>query len=66
MGRRSTRKVIISGVRTPLGDFGGSLQTVEPRDLMMIAKKESNSGKIRVVTVCLQILKGGITECLNE
>ena len=61
-----TRKVIISVIRTPLGDFGCFLQTVEPLDLMMVAMKESNFRMIRLVTVWLQILKGGITECLNE
>ncbi|NWG01913.1 MAG: thiolase family protein [Syntrophaceae bacterium] len=33
--------VIVSGVRTPIGDFGGSLQTVKPFDLMMTVMKES-------------------------
>jgi len=33
--------VIVSGVRTPIGDFGGSLQTVKPIDLMMTVMKES-------------------------
>ena len=33
--------VIVSGVRTPIGDFGGSLQTVKPLDLMMTVMKES-------------------------
>lgn len=33
--------VITSGVRTPIGDFGGSLQAVKPLDLMMIVMKES-------------------------
>lgn len=33
--------VIASGVRTPIGDFGGSLQPVKPLDLMMIVMKES-------------------------
>ena len=35
------RVVITSGVRTPIGDFGGSLQPVKPLDLMMIVMKES-------------------------
>ncbi len=36
------RKVVIaSGVRTPIGDFGGSLLTVKPFDLMMTVMKES-------------------------
>ena len=36
------RKVVIaSGVRTPIGDFGGSLQPVKPFDLMMTVMKES-------------------------
>ena len=36
------RKVVIaSGVRTPIGDFGGSLQPVKPLDLMMTVMKES-------------------------
>ena len=33
--------VIVSGVRTPIGDFGGALQTVKPFDLMMTVMKES-------------------------
>jgi acetyl-CoA C-acetyltransferase len=33
--------VIVSGVRTPIGDFGGSLQPVKPLDLMMTVMKES-------------------------
>jgi len=33
--------VIASGVRTPIGDFGGSLQPVKPFDLMMTVMKES-------------------------
>lgn len=33
--------VIASGVRTPIGDFGGSLQAVKPLDLMMSVMKES-------------------------
>jgi acetyl-CoA C-acetyltransferase len=32
---------IASGVRTPIGDFGGSLQPVKPLDLMMTVMKES-------------------------
>jgi acetyl-CoA acetyltransferase len=28
------KAVIASGVRTPIGDFGGSLQTVKPLDLI--------------------------------
>jgi acetyl-CoA C-acetyltransferase len=36
------RKVVIaSGVRTPIGDFGGTLQPVKPLDLMMTVMKES-------------------------
>jgi acetyl-CoA C-acetyltransferase len=36
------RKVVIaSGVRTPIGDFGSSLQPVKPLDLMMTVMKES-------------------------
>jgi acetyl-CoA C-acetyltransferase len=36
------RKVVIaSGVRTPIGDFGGALQPVKPLDLMMTVMKES-------------------------
>ncbi|MBP1699070.1 MAG: thl 1 [Deltaproteobacteria bacterium] len=36
------RKVVIaSGVRTPIGDFGGSLQPIKPLDLMMTVMKES-------------------------
>ncbi len=36
------RKVVIaSGVRTPIGDFGGSLQPVKPVDLVMTVMKES-------------------------
>jgi len=36
------RKVVIaSGVRTPTGDFGGSLQPIKPLDLMMTVMKES-------------------------
>ncbi len=36
------RKVVIaSGVRTPIGDFGGSLRPVKPFDLMMTVMKES-------------------------
>lgn len=35
------RVVIASGVRTPIGDFGGSLQPVKPLDLMMTVMKES-------------------------
>lgn len=36
------RKVVIaSGVRTPIGDFGGSLQPVKPLDLLMAVMKES-------------------------
>jgi len=38
----SMKKVVIaSGVRTPIGDFGGSLQAVKPLDLMMSVMKES-------------------------
>ena len=38
----SMKKVVIaSGVRTPIGDFGCSLQTVKPLDLMMSVMKES-------------------------
>jgi acetyl-CoA C-acetyltransferase len=33
--------VIASGVRTPIGDFGGTLQPVKPLDLMMTVMKES-------------------------
>jgi len=33
--------VIASGVRTPIGDFGSSLQPVKPLDLMMTVMKES-------------------------
>jgi acetyl-CoA C-acetyltransferase len=33
--------VIASGVRTPIGDFGGSLQPVKPFDLIMTVMKES-------------------------
>jgi acetyl-CoA C-acetyltransferase len=33
--------VIASGVRTPIGDFGGTLQPVKPVDLMMTVMKES-------------------------
>jgi acetyl-CoA C-acetyltransferase len=33
--------VIASGVRTPIGDFGGALQPVKPVDLMMTVMKES-------------------------
>jgi len=33
--------VIASGVRTPIGDFGGSLQGVKPLDLMITVMKES-------------------------
>jgi acetyl-CoA C-acetyltransferase len=33
--------VIVSGVRTPIGDFGGVLQTVKPFDLMITVMKES-------------------------
>lgn len=33
--------VIASGVRTPIGDFGGTLQSVKPLDLMMAVMKES-------------------------
>ena len=33
--------VIASGVRTPIGDFGGSLQPIKPLDLMMTVMKES-------------------------
>src|SRR4030042_1574648 len=33
--------VIVSGVRTPIRDFGGSLQTVKPLDLLMTVMKES-------------------------
>jgi acetyl-CoA C-acetyltransferase len=33
--------VIANGVRTPIGDFGCSLQTVKPLDLMMTVMKES-------------------------
>lgn len=33
--------VIISAVRTPIGDFGGTLKTVMPLDLMKIAMEES-------------------------
>ena len=32
--------VIASGVRTPIGDFGGSLQPVKPIDLMMTVMEE--------------------------
>ena len=35
------RVVIASGVRTPIGDFGGSLQPVKPLDLMMTVMKDS-------------------------
>lgn len=36
------RKVVIaSGVRTPIGDFGGSMQTIKPLDLMMKVMNES-------------------------
>jgi acetyl-CoA C-acetyltransferase len=36
------RKVVIaSGARTPIGDFGGTLQPVKPLDLMMTVMKES-------------------------
>ena len=36
------KKIIIaSAVRTPIGDFGGSLQAVKPLDLMVIVMKES-------------------------
>ena len=36
------RKVVIAGgVRTPIGDFGGTLQPVKPLDLMMTVMKES-------------------------
>jgi acetyl-CoA C-acetyltransferase len=42
MEERSMRKVVIAGgVRTPIGDFGGSLQPVRPLDLMMTVMKES-------------------------
>jgi len=42
MENGSMKKVVIaSGVRTPIGDFGGSLQPVKPLDLMMIVMKES-------------------------
>jgi len=33
--------VIASGVRTPIGDFGGSLQPVKPFELIMTVMKES-------------------------
>ena len=33
--------MIASGVRTPIGDFGGSLQGVKPLDLMITVMKES-------------------------
>ena len=33
--------VLASGVRTPIGDFGGSLKEVKPVDLMMTVMKES-------------------------
>lgn len=33
--------VIASGVRTPIGDFGGSFQAVKPLDLIMNVMKES-------------------------
>jgi acetyl-CoA C-acetyltransferase len=33
--------VIVSGVRTSIGDFGGSLRSVPPTELFMIAMKES-------------------------
>ena len=33
--------VIASGVRTPIGDFGGVFQPVKPIDLMMMVMKES-------------------------
>ncbi len=33
--------VIASGVRTPIGDFGSSLQPVKPLDLMMTVMKKS-------------------------
>lgn len=33
--------VIASGVRTPIGDFGGALQSVKPLDLMMTVMQES-------------------------
>jgi acetyl-CoA C-acetyltransferase len=35
------KAVIASGVRTPIGDFGGSLQPVKPLELMMTVMKES-------------------------
>src|SRR5512137_76610 len=42
MEERSMRKVLIAGgVRTPIGDFGGSLQPIKPIDLMMTVMKES-------------------------
>jgi acetyl-CoA C-acetyltransferase len=42
MEKESMKKVVIvSGVRTPIGDFGGSLQPVKPLDLMMTVMKES-------------------------
>jgi len=33
--------VIVSGVRTPIGDFGGSLKEIKPLDLMIRVMKES-------------------------
>jgi acetyl-CoA C-acetyltransferase len=33
--------VVASGVRTPIGDFGGSLQAVKPLELIMTVMKES-------------------------
>jgi acetyl-CoA C-acetyltransferase len=33
--------IIASGVRTPIGDFGGSFRAVKPLDLMMSVMKES-------------------------
>lgn len=42
MEERTMRRVVIaSGVRTPIGDFGGSLQSVKPFDLIMTVMKES-------------------------
>ena len=42
MEKESMKKVVIaSGVRTPIGDFGGSLQPIKPLDLMMTVMKES-------------------------
>jgi len=42
MEEGSMRKVVIaSGVRTPIGDFGGAFQPVKPIDLMMMVMEES-------------------------